>query len=148
MVSHTIPNMNRIVLDTNVLISAMRSNRGPAFRLVSLLGAGRFEISLSVGLAFEYESVLGRATPLNAEEIAELLDFLCSIAVRQRVFYLWRPMLRDPGDDLVLELAVASRSRAIVTFNHRDFAGSEQFGIEILSPARFLQQLGEDRWEP
>ena len=140
--------MGRIVLDTNVLISAMRSSRGPAFRLVSLLGTGRFEISLSVGFAFEYESVLARATRLTAREIAELLDFLCSITVRQRVFYLWRPMLRDSGDDLVLELAVASRSRTIVTFNRRHFVGAEQFGIQVLSPARFLREIGEEEWEP
>jgi len=140
--------VERIVLDTNVLISAMRSRRGPAFRLVSLLGTGRFEISLSVALALEYESVLGRATALSAEEIVEVLDFLCSIAVRQKVFFLWRPKLRDPGDDLVLELAVASRSRTIVTFNQRDFAGAEQFGINVLSPARFLREIGEEDGNP
>ena len=50
--------------------------------------------------------------------------------------------LRDPGDDLVLELAVASRSRTIVTFNKRDFTAAEGFGIEILVPSENLRKIG------
>lgn len=139
--------VKRIVLDTNVLISAMRSSRGPAFRLLSLVGAGGFEISLSVPLVFEYESVLERATSLSSEDIADLMDYLCSISLRQRIFYLWRPALRDPHDDLVLEVAVASRSQAIITFNTRDFAGTEKFGIRIMTPVKFLREIGGSEWE-
>lgn len=80
--------------------------------------------------------------------IENLLDYVCSMANRQKIFYLWRPCLRDPKDDLVLELAVASRSGFIVTFNHRDFAGAEQFSIEVVSPIDFLRQIGEAQWEP
>jgi predicted nucleic acid-binding protein len=92
---------------------------------------------------FEYESVLRRATPLTDAEVGGLLDYLCSVAHRQNIFYLWRPCLRDPGDDLVLELAVASNSTSIVTFNHRDFAGAERFGVGIVGPAEFLHKLGD-----
>ena len=77
-----------------------------------------------------------------------MLDFLCAVAHRQKIFYLWRPCLRDPGDDLVLELAVASRSRTIVTFNKRDFTAAVDFGIAILDPAEYLREIGESSWEP
>jgi len=140
--------MERIVLDTNVLVSAMRSDRGPAYRLLGQVGTGRFEISVSVALVFEYESVLHRATTLERGDFDDLLDYLCSVAHRQKIFYLWRPLLRDPGDDLVLELAVSSGSRTIVTFNKRDFAAADRFGIEVRDPAEYLQQSGESSWEP
>lgn len=138
--------MERVVLDTNVLVSAMRSDQGPAFQLLSRVGSGQFEISLSVALVFEYESVLRRRTSLTDEDIAALVDYLCTVGHRQKIFYLWRPSLRDPGDDLVLELAVASRSTKIVTFNGRDFAGAERFGIAVTSPVQFLRQLGDSPW--
>lgn len=136
------------MLDTSVLAAAVRSRRGASFRLLSLLGTGRFELALSVPLVLEYESTLGRMlddSPLGRDDVDALLDYLCSIADLQTVFFLWRPHLRDPKDDMVLELAVASRCDAIVTFNRRDFAGSEQFGIEIWTPAQFLHHLGDDR---
>lgn len=140
--------MQRVVLDTNILISAMRSNRGPAFRLLSLVGTGRFEICVSVALVLEYEAILRRVTSLEEAEIAALLDFLCAVARRQRIFYLWRPCLRDPQDDMVLELAVASRSSTIVTSNLRDFTAAERFGVAIREPAEFLRELGDAPWEP
>lgn len=135
--------MERIILDTNVLVSAVRSDRGPAFRLLSMVGTGRFEISVSVTLVFEYESALQRFTSLAIGDIGDLMDYLCAVANRQRIYFLWRPCLRDPGDDLVLEIAVASGSRCIVTFNKRDFTAAEQFGVAVLDPAEFLREIGE-----
>src|SRR5258708_38990992 len=61
--------------------------------------------------------------------------------LRSNIFYLWRPFLTDPRDDLVLELAVEAQASCIVTHNLRDFAGTEQFGIEALSPGAFLRRL-------
>jgi len=136
------------VLDTSVLAAAMRSRRGASFRLLSDIGSGRFEIALSVPMVLEYESILLRMLddlPLDRADVDALLDYLCSVADRQTVFFLWRPHLRDPKDDMVLELAVASRCDAIVTFNQRDFVGSESFGIEVLTPAALLRRLGDDR---
>lgn len=135
--------MERVVLDTNVVVSAMRSDRGPAFELLGCIGTGRFEICVSVALVFEYESVLRRTTSLSEAEVADLLDYLCSVAHRQKIFYLWRPCLQDPGDDLVLELAVASNSTTVITYNQRDFAAAERFGVRIAKPADFLRKLGE-----
>jgi len=132
----------RVVLDTNVLVSALRSREGVAFRLITLLREGRFEISVSVPLVLEYEDVLHRATRLGEEEILSVVRYLCSIAHRQKIFFLWRPSLPDPKDDMVLELAVASRARYIVTFNGKDFAAAERFGIQAMTPRAFLNVIG------
>lgn len=132
----------RVVLDTNVLVSAFRSQRGPAYRLVSLIGSERFELSISVPLVFEYEDVLGRATGLDEIDIARVLRYICSVAWHQRIFFLWRPLLPDPKDDLILELAVASRSSCIVTYNQRDFMKADLFGIEVVTPEELLRRIG------
>jgi putative PIN family toxin of toxin-antitoxin system len=134
--------MPRAVVDTNVVVSAFRSRRGPAFRLVSAMGTGFFEISVSVPLVLEYEEALQRATALKEEEIRDVLRFFCSVAVRQKIFFLWRPLLPDPKDDMILELAVASGSNSIVTYNARDFVPARMFGIEVQPPATFLHLVG------
>ncbi len=132
----------RVVLDTNVLVSAFRSREGVAFRLVSLLREGRFEISVSVPLVLEYEDVLLRATALSEESVLAVVRYLSSVAHRQMIFFLWRPSLPDPKDDMVLELAVASRARYIVTYNGKDFAAAERFGIQVVTPKAFLDVIG------
>jgi putative PIN family toxin of toxin-antitoxin system len=134
----------QVVLDTNVLVAGLRSRRGASFRLLSLVGSEYFQINLSVPLLFEYEDVLSRPQsqiPLSAEAIGEVLDFHCSVARLHRVFFLWRPHLRDPRDDMVLELAVTAGCQVIVTFNVRDFAGAEDFGVRVLPPRAFLQEI-------
>lgn len=133
----------RVVVDTNVLVSGLRSRLGSAFRLLERIGKSDFEIAISVPLLMEYEDVLHRATALAPQDIRLLLGFWCSVCHRQKIFFLWRPQLRDPKDDMVLELAVASRAKVIVTYNLRDFAGAESFGIEALSPKDFLDRLKE-----
>ena len=132
----------RVVLDTNVLVSAFRSREGVAFRLITLLREGRFEISVSVPLVLEYEEVLHRATELGEEEILSVVRYFSSIAHRQKIFFLWRPSLPDLKDDMVLELAVASRARYIVTYNGKDFAAAERFGIQVVTPKAFLDIIG------
>lgn len=136
----------QIVLDTNVLVSALRSDKGASFRLLSLLGDSRFEINLSVALVLEYEDVLKRPElnlSLTPEEINDVIDFLCANANLCEIFYLWRPILRDPKDDFVLELAVESNCDFIVTFNGKDFAGVEKFDIQVATPQEFLRKIGE-----
>ena len=136
----------RVVLDTNVVVSALRSGRGASFRLLSLVGTGRFDICLSIPLLLEYEEVIGRHLDqigLTRVQIDDILDYLCSVAIKQEIFYLWRPTLRDPKDDLVLELAVAAQCRDIVTYNRKDFAGSERFGVQARRPHELLAELGE-----
>jgi putative PIN family toxin of toxin-antitoxin system len=134
-----------VVLDTNVLVAAIRSRRGASFRVLEQVGGGRFEIVVSVALVLEYEEVLERhrlAADLDASDIQDLLDYLCAEARHQDIFYLWRPYLHDPDDDHVLELAVAARCDGIVTFNVRDFAGADRFGLWAETPRHFLRRIG------
>ena len=135
-----------VVIDTNVFISGLRSRRGASFKLLSMLGEGAFDISVSVPLVLEYETIArrqARALGLDSETIDDILDYLCQVALRREIFFLWRPFLKDPKDDLVLELAVESESEFIITYNRRDFAGTEKFGIKVLTPKEFLKRLGE-----
>jgi putative PIN family toxin of toxin-antitoxin system len=135
----------RVVVDTNVLVAGLRSRRGASFRLLSEVGKGRFEIALSVPLVFEYEDALLRhsdVTKLTAADVDAVLDYFCSVAHLQQIFYLWRPILPDPKDDLLLELAVAARCRSIITFNRRHFVGAEKFGVSVVEPSPFLSSLG------
>ena len=136
----------QIVVDTSVFISALRSKRGPAFKLISLVGSDLFEINVSVPLILEYEHVAKRQgvrTGLSDGEIEDIIDYLCTVGNRREVFFLWRPFLKDPHDDLVLELAVEAGSAIIVTFNVRDFVGADQFGVRTLTPHAFLKEIGE-----
>jgi predicted nucleic acid-binding protein len=102
---------------------------------------------VSVPLVLEYEAVgkrQARELGLTQADIEAVVDFLCSIAHHREIFFLWRPFLRDPKDDMVLEVAVEAQCRYIVTFNLRDFAGCDQFGITAITPRDFLALLGDD----
>jgi putative PIN family toxin of toxin-antitoxin system len=135
----------RVVIDTNVLISALRSRRGASYRLLMLVGGAGFEIALSVPLVVEYEDAAKRmceATGLRPEEVDDVIDYLCSVAHLQEIHFLWRPVLRDVRDDHVLEVAVEAGCGIIVTHNIRDFAGAERFGVEAVSPGEFLRRIG------
>lgn len=136
----------QIVLDTNVIVSALRSQRGASYKLLMLVGQANFKINLSVPVFLEYEEVTKRLLehiPLSEIEVDNILDYLCGMANERDVFYLWRPFLRDPKDDMILELAVFARCEMIVTFNKKDFVGVEQFGIQVMTPREFLESIGE-----
>jgi putative PIN family toxin of toxin-antitoxin system len=133
-----------VILDTNVLVAATRSRRGASFALLSRIGGEDFRIAVSVPLVLEYEYALlnhRKDSGLSESEVGVILDYLCSTAERQEIFFLWRPSLRDPKDDMVLELAVAAEAAAIVTHNTRDFVGASEFGVEILTPPELLTRL-------
>ena len=135
----------QIVIDTNILVSAIRSNQGASFKLLSLIGKSKFEFHVSVPLVIEYEDALKRQvknSPLTNQDIDDLLDYLCKVAKQQSIFFLWRPQLKDPKDDLVLELAVNSGSQFIVTYNIKDFEQSEKFGVKAIKPHEFLKMIG------
>ncbi|NNE36562.1 MAG: putative toxin-antitoxin system toxin component, PIN family [Rhodothermales bacterium] len=134
----------RVVLDTNVLVSAIRSNRGASFRVLTAVDRGKFEISLSVPLVLEYEYAMikaGKEVKVSKRTVTDIIDYLCHIGRHVDIFYLWRPFLKDPGDDMVLELAVADSCDAIVTHNVRDFAGIEDFGLQLWTPQMFLHLI-------
>ncbi|MGH9751404.1 MAG: putative toxin-antitoxin system toxin component, PIN family [Blastocatellia bacterium] len=134
------------VIDTNILVSALKSKRGASYKILSLMPTGKFEFHLSVPLVCEYESVLKRSD-LNLtwtmDEIDELIDIICLLGVKHEIWYLWRPFLQDAGDEFVAEVAVTAQAEAIVTQNVRDFKGMEKFGIDVLTPKEFLQRIGE-----
>lgn len=135
----------RIVLDTNVVVSGLRSNLGASYRLLTLVGTGRFTHVVSVALLFEYEAAVTRSDSgitLPRPVIEDILDYLCAAGHRQQIYFLWRPTLPDPSDDLVLEVAVHGQCDRIVTFNKRDFVGSERFGVRVETPSAFLRTLG------
>lgn len=135
--------MKRVALDTNVVVSAMRSRDGASYRLLlELSGNSRFRVSVSVPLALEYEMALKRVPGLSVSDAERLVDFLCEVGEKREIYFLWRPFLRDPKDEMVLEIAVEARAKAIVTHNVRDFKGvEERFGIRILRPGAFLLEL-------
>ena len=136
----------QVVIDTNVLIAAQRSKRGASSKLMSLIGTNRFDIHVSVPLVFEYEAALlqhSEQLELTPEDMADVVDAVCALAIPHQIYFLWRPYLRDRKDELVLELAVTARCDYIITYNQRDFRGAEMFGIRISDPREFLQAIGE-----
>ncbi len=135
-----------IVIDTNVVIAALRSKKGASFRLLSLIGTKKFEIHDSVALVLEYEDVIQRYRTeigLSQDEVAIFIDSMCSMARHHKIYFLWRPSLPDANDELILELAVSAKCEYIVTHNIKDFKGTDKFGIKVVTPREFLQIIGE-----
>ncbi len=136
----------QIVADTNVFISALRSQFGASYKLFSLIDKGVYKFNMSIPLALENESVAKRMIDeisLSEEEIDNILDFVISNSNRWQIYYLWRPQLKDPSDDMVLELAVTASCNYIVTYNINDFKGIESFGVQAITPKDFLKLAGE-----
>lgn len=133
----------QIVLDTNVVRSALWSRTGASFRLLSLVGSGTFEINLSVPLALEYEDVLRRPElGLTPEEVGDVLDYLCAAANLCEILFSLAPVSQGPKDEMILELAVTAGCDYIVTYNEKDFSGVERFGLRTIRPAAFLKLIG------
>lgn len=134
--------MTRVVFDTSVLVAAARSRDGASFALVRSIPSDQFEICLSVGLYAEWQDVLTRPEHLPpgmaAADATAFLRYLARHARLQDIFFLWRPFLPDAGDDMILELAFAAQCSYIVTHNVRHFAGSQQLGIEAVTPGEFM----------
>jgi putative PIN family toxin of toxin-antitoxin system len=134
------------VVDTNVVVSALRSSKGASYHLLQLLGDPRWNMVVSVALLLQYEAVARReAVPLHAtlEETDKFIDYLCAASEHQAIYFAWRPQLTDPDDEFVLELAVAAGASHIVTFNQSDFRGAERFGIKVVEPSEFLRIMRE-----
>jgi len=139
-------NRPRIIIDTSVLIAALRSRRGASHKLLMLLGSEKFAISVSVPLVLEYEDAAKRLIGMaiwSERSIDDILDYICAVADHQEIFYLWRPFLKDADDDMVLEVAVAAGCDCIVTYNKADFRHAERFGLRIVTAKEFLEEIGE-----
>lgn len=136
----------RVVLDTNILVSALRSREGASNRLFAQLGSGRFQHVYSNPLIHEYEDVLLRPEMLphlSSAALNEILDFVCQTGEFRPIYFLVRPFLKDPKDEHLLELAVNGQCSHIVTYNLRDFRGSDQYGVEVIKPHSFLDLLNQ-----
>ena len=137
----------RVVLDTSVLVAGLRSRIGASNQVLVAVAEGRCVPLVTTALFLEYEAVLLRpeqqlATGLNPSDIEGFLAALASAAEPVEVSFLWRPQLRDPADEFVLEAAMNGRAEAIVTHNITDFrASAQRFGVVTLTPAEFLKEL-------
>ncbi len=134
----------RAVIDTNVLISAMRSTQGASHAILMAIHQRRFTPVLSVPLLMEYEDVAkrpGLLPHLSQRDIDVILDQICARSVEQRIYFQWRPFLPDPDDDMLVELAVAASARYIVTSNLKDILPARSLGIEVLEPKDFLSMI-------
>lgn len=137
----------RVVLDTDVMVAALRSPSGASAALIRAIRLGQGRLLLSPALLLEYESVClmaehRKASGLTMAEIERVLDALTLIAEPVTTYFRWRPQLRDAGDEMVLEAAVNGGASALVTFNRRDFGEAPmRFGIELLSPGEALRRI-------
>ena len=135
-------NKTNIVIDTNVLLSAIYSNKGASYKLLSMIDSEKFIVNISTTLIYEYEEILKLKSKLEIKYVESILDYICSIGKKNKIFYLWRPKLKDSDDDFLLELAVKSNS-IIVTLNGKDFKPASEFNLKVMTPKEFLQYIGE-----
>jgi len=137
----------RFVLDTDVVVAAMRSPAGASAEIVRFARQGRVTLLVSVALALEYEAVCGRAehrlaAELNQAEVNVFVDAIVAIADPVPMHFLWRPQLRDPADEMVLETAINGEADALVTFNARDFGDAPgHFGVDLLLPREAIIRM-------
>ena len=139
--------MLRVVLDTNVVVTALRSASGASNAILRQVALGRVTPLVTPALFLEYEAVMKRAEQrlahgLNIAEIDRFLAALASAGEPVDVSFRWRPLLPDPNDEMVLEAAVNGRADVLVTHNVRDFvAGSGRFGLRVLRPGEVLKEF-------
>jgi putative PIN family toxin of toxin-antitoxin system len=137
----------RLVLDTDVIVAALRSPGGASAALLRAIRREQATMLLSTALLLEYEAVCQRAehqlaAGLTTTDIERFLDGLAFLAEPVDVHFQWRPQLRDAGDEMVLETAVNGRAQALVAFNRRDYGGTPaRFGIELLLPAEAYRRI-------
>ena len=135
------------MLDTNVVVAAMRSPTGASAAL--LMAARRSELTMlaNVALALEYEATCQLAehqlaAGFDLRQVGIFIDAVLAMVEPVETHFMWRPQLRDPADEFVLEAAVNGQATAIVTFNRRDFGRVPgQFGIELLTPAEAIRRI-------
>jgi putative PIN family toxin of toxin-antitoxin system len=140
----------KVVLDADVLVAALRSRRGASAAWLRAALRRDVEMLASVPLMLHYESVCLRpeqsaASALRVAELREILDAIAAVATPLIISYLWRPILRDPDDELVLETAVNGQADLLLTFNERDFAGAERFALRLSRPGPALREWLEGR---
>jgi putative PIN family toxin of toxin-antitoxin system len=137
----------RLVLDTCVMVSAIRSDRGASRQLLEMVLRGNLHPLVSVPLFMEYEATMMRKEHIeksggSPDDIRRILDAIAIYVDEVVIWFLTRPATKDAGDDMVLEAAVNGRADAIVTENIADFGdGALRYGIRVLKPGEALQQV-------
>ena len=137
----------RVVIDTDVIVASMRSKTGASRGVMRLVEHKRLTPIATASIMFEYEAVLKRQEHLRAarmtiHDVDKLIDALVSFVEPVTSHFMWRPQLKDPNDEMILEAAVNGRAKAIVTFNLKHFARiAPRFGIDILEPADLLRRI-------
>lgn len=135
----------RVVLDTDVIVAALRSPSGASRWLLTRVLRRRITAIISVPLLLEYEAVLNRpehatAIGLSPEEIGAVLNALSAVAKHVRLSFRWRPLLTDANDEMVLETAINGSAGFLVTFNIRDFeTAGTRFGCRAILPREMVQ---------
>jgi putative PIN family toxin of toxin-antitoxin system len=136
-----------MILDTDVIVAAVRSTKGASAEIVRRVLRGEIQIELTVAIALEYEAVATREEHLRAGmlsviEAENLVDTLAALAEPVEIHFRWRPQLRDPDDEMVFEAAINAKDRTIVTFNTRDFAvAADRFDVTLVTPRQVLETL-------
>ena len=139
----------RLVLDTNIVVAGLRSPTGVSAALLDRALSRAFTLILTVALALEYEAVCRdpaqrAVSGLSEAEVGTIISALCAVAEPVSPWFLWRPQLRDPADEMVLEAAINGNANALVTFNQRDFGDApKHFGIALLSPQQALRRIAK-----
>lgn len=134
-----------VVIDTNIIISALRSRLGASYLLMDRIASLEIDFAISTALILEYEDVIMRHREdisLSDVDLEGYIDSVVALGKTYHPFFLWRPFLSDPKDDHVLELAVVSQSTEIITFNTEDFRKIGRFGIRAITPKNFLKEKG------
>lgn len=129
------------VLDTNVIVSALRSSQGASFQVLRKLGLGEFRAPVSNALIYEYESVIKRIPEYSNDQLDDFIRQLARVLTEVQISFRWRPFSQDPGDDLVIECALAGGAEYIVTHNRADFLEADQLGLYARPPGQFLRIL-------
>ncbi|HMD97764.1 MAG TPA: putative toxin-antitoxin system toxin component, PIN family [Terriglobia bacterium] len=135
------------MLDTNVVVAALRSPNGASAALLTAARQGRATLLATVALALEYEAVCRQAehrlaSGLSDRDVDIFLDALIALAEPVETHFMWRPQLRDPGDEMVLEAVANGGADALVTFNVRDFGiAPSHFGVEVLLPREAIRRI-------
>ncbi len=137
--------MIEAVIDTSVVVSAFRSSLGASYRLLQTIEDQKWRPVISPTLAFEYEAVLKRGVgqdSLSFQDVDDFIEYFCSRSRLVQIYFRWRPFLRDPDDDRILEVAVRAQS-VLVTFNKKDFVGADRLGVKVIGPKDLLIAIGD-----
>jgi putative PIN family toxin of toxin-antitoxin system len=147
MVLYTIPHMINpmVIIDTNVILSGLKSQKGQSYKILQKILNGGIHFAISVPLVLEYEAVLKRE--LNRDiftdrDINDFINFICKAGEPTKIYYLWRPFLKDPYDDHILEVAITANCKYIITYNKKDFEKAKDIGIQAITPYEYMEMVG------